>query len=510
MVGNKMNPRQMDVLGRKEVIDLLHQRLDGSIKSLRELKSRIAEETGEQIPLTTLWQNVHRMRGEATGKPTCCRGVTSRVSRSSESRNRIQVDDDYDGDDDLCAYDSGVEHSKVAGPPLRRSTRVLKRKSYSPTFTSAGSDSRKSQAGSTPVSNNNITMVTHSVRCLGMPKKQRITRRKKVNEPKDWDRDMEEIIRQEALRHEEETIDDPLARAKSKVWLFCEKIEEDGESKAKCRICGMVMLRRLGSTRAMLRHLRKMHNNLIEGIIRPVTKRVTSIAGKPRANDGFDIDDDSAWVEELDEEDFDDFEEQYTIAPQCIQKAKVVSYGDYQNEKNVSFTNEVFVREDGSYAEGDEYVDVVYVQDGNSFEEVISRNDGSALANKDLATLESGNSFNLPLRLKRSISDSDIAHLCAKDNIRLRLDDTNLEAASRPVENINLLSEGEKAVQDAEDDEHFGRSIASTLRTFSPSQRELVRCAIVQCIEEMRTAEVVRSGETGLLEDGELLQISDV
>lgn len=68
------------------------------------------------------------------------------------------------------------------------------------------------------------------------------------------------------------------------------------------------MVRKLGSTRAMLRHLRKMHDNLIEGIIRPVTKRVTAIAGKPRGDDGFDIDDDSAWVEEVDEEDFDDYE----------------------------------------------------------------------------------------------------------------------------------------------------------------------------------------------------------
>lgn len=68
------------------------------------------------------------------------------------------------------------------------------------------------------------------------------------------------------------------------------------------------MVRKLGSTRAMLRHLRKMHDNLIEGIIRPVTKRVTAIAGKPRGDDGFDIDDDSAWVEEVDEEDFDDYD----------------------------------------------------------------------------------------------------------------------------------------------------------------------------------------------------------
>lgn len=42
------------------------------------------------------------------------------------------------------------------------------------------------------------------------------------------------------FRHVEETVEDPLAKAKSKVWLFCEKFEEGGESKAKCRICGMV------------------------------------------------------------------------------------------------------------------------------------------------------------------------------------------------------------------------------------------------------------------------------
>lgn len=57
-----MGRRQGNVFDRKEVMDLMQQRLDGSIKSLRELKDRIAEETGEQIALTTLWQQIHKMR----------------------------------------------------------------------------------------------------------------------------------------------------------------------------------------------------------------------------------------------------------------------------------------------------------------------------------------------------------------------------------------------------------------------------------------------------------------
>lgn len=40
---------------------------------------------------------------------------------------------------------------------------------------------------------------------------------------------------------------------------------------------------------------------MIDGIIRPVTKKVTAIAGKPRISDGFNVDDDDAWIEEMDE-----------------------------------------------------------------------------------------------------------------------------------------------------------------------------------------------------------------
>lgn len=58
----EMGRRQGNVFDRKEVMDLMQQRLDGSIKSLRELKDRIAEDTGEQIALTTLWQQIHKMR----------------------------------------------------------------------------------------------------------------------------------------------------------------------------------------------------------------------------------------------------------------------------------------------------------------------------------------------------------------------------------------------------------------------------------------------------------------
>lgn len=57
-----MGRRQGNVFDRKEVMSLMQKRLDGSIKSLRELKDRISEETGEQIALTTLWQQIHKMR----------------------------------------------------------------------------------------------------------------------------------------------------------------------------------------------------------------------------------------------------------------------------------------------------------------------------------------------------------------------------------------------------------------------------------------------------------------
>ncbi|KAM3724870.1 Glycerol-3-phosphate dehydrogenase [Dirofilaria immitis] len=505
-----MGRRQVNVFDRKEVMDLMQQRLDGSIKSLRELKDRIAEETGEQIALTTLWQQIHKMRGEAVeNRPGYAR--MTRASRIDASEVSIQDEDDGI---DTHVPSIGIELSDSTGSSLRRSTRACKRKSYSPAPMSSRLDLKKSRVGATPASSGNITLVTHSLRCLGMPKKDKIIRRKRIDEPKNWDKDVEESIRQEALRHEEEAADDPLAKAKSKVWLFCEKFDEDGESKAKCRICGMVMVRKLGSTRAMLRHLRKMHDNLIEGIIRPVTKRVTAIAGKPRGDDGFDIDDDSAWVEEVDEEDFDDYDEQQYAVAHCVDKGKVITYNNYADEGGPSYTGEVFIREDGSYADGDEYVDVVYVQDGNSFEEIISKsNDGSSFVNNELPSMENRSEETVVTsRLKRSISDSELAQPSSRNgsNDLEHYDDTNLET-DRSMGNLNLLTGGEKRRQDI-DDENFSRSIVSSILTFPPEQRELVRCAVMQCIEEMRSAESAVAEETGVSEvaDEELVQISDV
>lgn len=69
-----------------------------------------------------------------------------------------------------------------------------------------------------------------------------------------------------------------------------------------------MMPRKMGSTRAMLRHLRKMHREIIDGIIKPVTKKVHTIAGKPRVSEGFDINDDAAWVEEVEDETVEDYE----------------------------------------------------------------------------------------------------------------------------------------------------------------------------------------------------------
>uniref|UniRef100_A0A1I7W5H9 BED-type domain-containing protein n=1 Tax=Loa loa TaxID=7209 RepID=A0A1I7W5H9_LOALO len=474
-----MGRRQGNVFDRKEVMDLMQQRLDGSIKSLRELKDRIAEETGEQIALTTLWQQIHKMRGETVGNRSgYVRMTASRVPRIDGSKVNIQEEDD---DIDTHAPSIRVEHSNVTGSSLRRSARAPKRKSYSPSPMSSRLDLKKSRIGTTPVSSSNITLVSHSLRCLGMPKKEKIVRRKRIDEPKNWDKNVEESIRQEALRHEEEAADDPLAKAKSKVWLFCEKFDEDGESKAKCRICGMVMVRKLGSTRAMLRHLRKMHDNLIEGIIRPVTKRITAIAGKPRGDDGFDIDDDSAWVEEVDEEDFDDYDEQqYAVAQHCVDKGKVIAYSSYADEGGPSYADEVFIREDGSYADGDEFVDVVYVQEGNSFEEIISKsNDGNSFVNNELPSMESrSEEAAVPSRLKRSISDSELAQPSSRNgnNDLEHYEDTNLEA-ERSMGNLNLLTGAEKKQHDI-DDEQFSRTIVSSILTFPPEQRELVhfRC----------------------------------
>lgn len=55
-------------------------------------------------------------------------------------------------------------------------------------------------SSTTSASSSNITLVSHSLRCLGLPKKEKIIRRKRIDEPKNWDKDVEESIRQEALR----------------------------------------------------------------------------------------------------------------------------------------------------------------------------------------------------------------------------------------------------------------------------------------------------------------------
>uniref|UniRef100_A0A183EV27 BED-type domain-containing protein n=1 Tax=Gongylonema pulchrum TaxID=637853 RepID=A0A183EV27_9BILA len=171
-----------------------------------------------------------------------------------------------------------------------------------------------------------------------------------------------------------------LTRAKSKVWLFCERIDEDGESKAKCKICGMVMLRKLGSTRAMLRHLRKMHENLIDGIIRPITKRIQAIAGKPRDNNGFDVDDDGAWVEEVDQPGYDCGTTQHRYVTTASQQQQRLAAA-YKSQNLTRFAQpeqqpeqyhgDYYLEEASSY--GSDFVDVLYVGDQNSYEEVIPK-----------------------------------------------------------------------------------------------------------------------------------------
>ncbi|EJW76459.1 BED zinc finger family protein, partial [Wuchereria bancrofti] len=198
--------------------------------------------------------------------------------------------------------------------------------------------------------------------------------------------------------------------------------------------------------------------------------------------------------------------QQYAVAQHCVDKGKVIAYNSYSDEGGPSYAGEVFIREDGSYAEGDEFVDVVYVQDGNSFEEIISKsNDGSAFVNKNEEAA-------IPSRLKRSISDSELAQPSSRNgnNDLEHYDDTNLET-DRSIGSLNLLSGGEKRRQDI-DDEHFSRTITSSILTFPPEQRELVRCAVMQCIEELRSVESTTAEEAEVHEvtDEELVQISDV
>lgn len=43
------------------------------------------------------------------------------------------------------------------------------------------------------------------------------------------------------FRSIESTPNDSLSKQKSKVWLFCEKTEDEAGTRARCKICGMVI-----------------------------------------------------------------------------------------------------------------------------------------------------------------------------------------------------------------------------------------------------------------------------
>lgn len=174
---------------------------------------------------------------------------------------------------------------------------------------------------------------------------------------------------------------------KSKVWLFCEKFAtEEGVPKAKCKLCNTILCHTGGSTRGILHHLRNRHGDETRDIINPPAQK-----RRETGETGIDIEDDDAWVQELDEdgeeEGGDSFSEktkESSSMEDLEKKPKVVETEDDFNplsgDEAPSYAGEVFLHEDGSYVteDGDEFVDVVYVQEEEIEDELAKHDDDSA------------------------------------------------------------------------------------------------------------------------------------
>lgn len=315
----------------------------------------------------------------------------------------------------------------------------------------------------------------------------------------------------------------------SKVWLFCEKfVNEKGEPKARCKFCSTVLCHNGGSTRGILHHLRNRHSHETGNLIQPAAVREK----KPLPGATIDIEDDDAWIQEVDDDDDDDEvlnEEAYSekgkesSVTQDSEEKKAksdegdVRYAPIPSDEAPSFAGEVFIHEDGSYVneDGDEFVDVVYVQDEGDMGEEIVKNDeeggfnASSLMSPDRRRgIETSPShIALPnasesivssrTQRKRFWRGSRSSNANDNNSAHYEMDEygaPEVAGTSHVTDGFVIrdhktmftqskISRSESKVLDV--DEHFGVVVTLSLRAMPLEQRARARAAILQCIAQI-------------------------
>uniref|UniRef100_A0A183UE34 BED-type domain-containing protein n=1 Tax=Toxocara canis TaxID=6265 RepID=A0A183UE34_TOXCA len=336
-------------------------------------------------------------------------------------------------------------------------------------------------------------------------------------------------------------------RFQSKVWLFCEKFyDETGERKAKCRLCNAVINARVicafhvlcysgGSTRGILHHLRTVHADVTRGVIQPVVKKPLALVG------GIDVNDDEAWVQEIDDEadsnsnaaesvtaQLPEYQDKQGQQGSCSNKDKEqgLDYATLTSEETPSYAGEVFLQEDGSYVteEGDEFVDVVYVQEGELDEELSKHSaqtfiprqikkcssTAQAAEKREVCTQESSPS--VPDRMLKASDKQMIARNgVSGTETHFEMPDYTLvdyrgQGWGRHVYDregaLGTGSAGNRLMPKTkwrgirqhdpplDIDDHFGNVVSLSLKTLPVEQRPRARAAILQCIAEFRESAV--------------------
>ncbi|KHN74024.1 hypothetical protein Tcan_18648 [Toxocara canis] len=284
-----------------------------------------------------------------------------------------------------------------------------------------------------------------------------------------------------------------------------------------------------GSTRGILHHLRTVHADVTRGVIQPVVKKPLALVG------GIDVNDDEAWVQEIDDEadsnsnaaesvtaQLPEYQDKQGQQGSCSNKDKEqgLDYATLTSEEMPSYAGEVFLQEDGSYVteEGDEFVDVVYVQEGELDEELskhsaqtfIPSSTAQAAEKREVCTQESSPS--VPDRMLKASDKQMIARNgVSGTETHFEMPDYTLvdyrgQGWGRHVYDregaLGTGSAGNRLMPKTkwrgirqhdpplDIDDHFGNVVSLSLKTLPVEQRPRARAAILQCIAEFRESAV--------------------